>query len=312
MATVPSTRSINMVEAWPPARRRKSRPTAPPPRHPIPERPSDAMLHRLTIDAFAATPETLGVLRDAAGARALTRCRLTVQEGGLSGAIAHYAERATPQLIIVEEDDPERLLAQLDQLAEVCAANTRVVVIGGRNDIQLYRTLIGSGISDYLPRPLSERQLLESIAGLFSDARTAPRGRVVAFWGARGGAGSSCLAQNTAWQLGRHLGESIIYIDLDLSFGTSLLAYNIEAKQTVADALAHPERLDEVLMERCMIEYDDHLQILASAGDCRGDVAVAVENIETLIDLARRLASVVVLDLPRLWTSWTRHCLDAA
>lgn len=271
-----------------------------------------ASLHRLTIDAFAATAETEACLHEAAQAPALRRCRLGIHGGGLAGAIAHYAERGTPQLVLVEPAEGDDLFALLDRLADVCAANTRVLVIGGVNDIQLYRTLLQRGISDYLPRPLSGRQIAEAIAGLFADSRNAPRGRTYAFFGVRGGAGSSTVAQNLAWHLGRHLAEPVIYIDLDLWFGTSLLSFNLEAKQTVADALSNPERLDEVLMERCLIDYDDNLRILASAGDCRMAPAISLDVIERLVDIARKLAAAVVIDLPHQWTDWTRHCLESA
>lgn len=268
--------------------------------------------HRLALDAFAATAETEAALREAAGMSALRRCRLTVARGGLTGAVAHYADRSTPQLVIVEAAEGEDLFTLLDRLADVCTASSRVMVVGGANDIQLYRTLLQRGVSDYLPRPLSGRQIAEAVVALFSDSRTAPRGRSFAFFGARGGAGSSTAAQNFAWHLSRHLAEPVIYIDLDLWFGTSLLAFNLEAKQTVADALAHPERLDEVMMERCLIDYDDNLRILASAGDCRTAPPVTLDAVEALLDIARKLASSVVLDLPHQWTDWTKHCLEVA
>ena len=65
-------------------------------------------------------------------------------------------------------------------------------------------------------------------------------------------------------------------------------------------------------MGRCMVEYDDTLQILASAGDCRTDVALSPEGIEHLIDLAQRMSSVVVVDVPHVWSDWVRHVLVAA
>ncbi|TAN72424.1 MAG: pilus assembly protein CpaF, partial [Magnetospirillum sp.] len=160
--------------------------------------------------------------------------------------------------------------------------------------------------------PVTARQVIEALSGLFADPQSAPKGRVIACWGARGGVGSSTLAQNLAWGLGRHLQEAVVYIDLDLAFGTSVLAFNIDAKQTVVDALAHPERLDEVLMERCMVDYDDHLQILASPGDCRIHASISLDSLDHMIDLAARMASVVVLDIPHVWADWTEHLLSVA
>ncbi|RAU20941.1 pilus assembly protein CpaF [Paramagnetospirillum kuznetsovii] len=270
------------------------------------------MIHRLTIDAFAASPETAAILRQVQLDRQLGKSKLELRNGGLAAAVEHYAQTATPQVVIVEDDDPATMLERLDHLAEVCVQGTKVVVIGSVNDITLYRTLMERGISDYLLRPVSARQIIAAMEGLFADPQAAPKGRVIAFWGARGGVGSSTLAQNTAWELGRSLQESVVYVDLDLAFGTSMLAFNVEAKQTVVDALAHPERLDEVLMERCMVEYDDHLQILASPGDYRIHSAIAADTLDLMVDLAARMASVVVLDIPHLWSEWTEHLLIIA
>ena len=270
------------------------------------------MIPRLTIDAFAATPETAAVLRQVQIDRQLGKSQVAVEAGGLSAAVARYAQSATPQVVVVEENDPALLLEQLEQLAEVCEPRTRVVVIGSVNDIALYRSLIGGGVSEYLVRPVTARQLVEALSGLFSDPATAPKGRVIACWGARGGVGSSTLAQNLAWGLGRFLRETVVYIDLDLAFGTSVLAFNIDFKQTVADVLVNPERLDEVLIERCMVDYDEHLQILASPGDCRIHAGISLDSLDHMIDLAARMASVVVLDIPHVWADWTEHLLSMA
>ena len=270
------------------------------------------MILRLSIDAFTARPETQAALAGLGEHRELSRCRVAIRPGGFPAAISHYGDTPPSQVIIVEEDDPDHLFDSLERLAEVCDPDTRVMVIGATNDIGLYRKLVALGVGEYLPRPVSADQIVETLRGMFSDAKAAPRGKTIAWWGVRGGVGTSSLAQNSAWALAQHLREPVVYIDLDLAFGTSLLAFNLEAKQTVADALTNPERLDEVLLERYLVEYDDHLRILASAGDCRPDAQPTLDGIERLIDLAQRLAGVVVLDLPHLWCDWTRQALAQA
>ncbi|BAE52547.1 AAA family ATPase [Paramagnetospirillum magneticum] len=270
------------------------------------------MVLRLTIEAFCTSQETAQALRAAGAERQLAKSRLALLDGGLAAAIGHYADLPTPQVLVVEESDPALLRSRLDQLAEVCVAGTKVVVIGPVNDIRLYRELMAKGVADYLPAPVVPRQLADSLTGLFADPASAPRARVVACWGARGGTGSSTMAQNLAWAAARHLAEKVILIDLDIAFGTSILAFNLEAKQSVADALAHPERLDEVLMDRCMAEYDDHLQVLAAPGDGRSRVAMSSEAVEHLVELASRMAALVVLDVPHVWAEWSEGLLAAA
>ncbi|TAN54894.1 MAG: pilus assembly protein CpaF, partial [Magnetospirillum sp.] len=105
------------------------------------------MIHRVTIDAFALSPETAQVLKEVRDDRAFAKSRFSVMAGGLAGAAAYYADKPSPQVVVVEEEDDDAvMLARLGQLADVCAPGTRVVVIGTLNDITLYRTLLGHGV----------------------------------------------------------------------------------------------------------------------------------------------------------------------
>lgn len=271
------------------------------------------MIHRLTIDAFAATAGGAGAFAGLADQPALARCQVRALDGGLAAALALYAGQATPQVVVVEvEEAGDALLARLDQLADVCEAATRVVVVGPANDIALYRALLARGVSDYLPLPLGPAQVAASITALFADPAAAPRGKVVAFWGARGGSGASTLAQNAAWCLGKHLRQSVLYVDLDVAFGTSGLAFDIETRQNVADVLAHPDRMDTVMVERCLQEYDEHLRVLLAPGDPRISVRVDADAVDRLLDIAATLAPWVVVDMPRLWSEWSAHVLYSA
>lgn len=271
------------------------------------------MLHRATIDAFILTPAAAAAVAGLGSDRAFAMARVQAHAGGLPAAVAAYGGRPSPQVVIVEEeDDDATLLARLDQLAEVCDAGTRVIVIGALNDIRLYRTLLARGVSDYLVAPVTAPQMAAAVAALFSDPASAPRGKVMAFWGARGGVGASTLAQNTAHALGGALGEAVIYLDLDLAFGTSLLAFNLDGRQTVADALAQPERLDAVLLERLLASHGERLRVLPSPADPRQAAVAGLDGVDRLLDLAAAMAPAVVVDLPRLWSDWVEHVLTVA
>ena len=271
------------------------------------------MFHRISADFFTLTPEVEAAMAAVRDDRAFAKSRIALLPGGLEAAPAHYADRPTPQVVVVEDDSEDSvLLGRLERLAEVCEPGTRVVVVGARNDIALYRRLLAQGVSDYLLRPVAARQVTAALDAIFADPAAPSRGKVVAFWGVRGGAGASTLAQNVAWALGRGQGEAAVYLDLDLAFGTSLLACNLDAKQSVADALANPDRLDQVLLERVLVAYDEALSVLPSPGDPRAAGEINPEGVDKLVDLAARMAPAVVVDLPHLWTPWTQHILAVA
>ena len=71
------------------------------------------------------------------------------------------------------------------------STGTKVIAIGHVNDVLLYRELLRQGVSEYVVAPLKVSQVIESISSVYTDPDAAPVGQVIAFVGAKGGAGSS-------------------------------------------------------------------------------------------------------------------------
>ncbi len=179
--------------------------------------------------------------------------------------IEAYSTSPTPNVIVIETDGRgNEILTGLDQLANVCDAGTRVIVIGRLNDVLLYRELIRRGVSDYLIAPVGTIDVVRSICGLFSSPDAKPVGRVVAIIGAKGGVGASTIAHNLAWAVARDLKLDTVVTDLDLAFGTAGLDYNQDPPQGIADAVFSPDRIDSGFIERLMSKCADHLSLLAA------------------------------------------------
>jgi len=246
-------------------------PAAMPPVMHAPEEPAreggEKALPSVSIEAFCDRPETAGAIDATKRDWRMKRANLSVYMGGLSAAIEYYHKESTPNLIMIETGmrGPE-LFSQLEQLASVCDAGTKVVVIGAANDIRLYRQLIDQGVSDYLVPPLNPLGVIHSLTDLFSDPEKPFVGRVTAFFGAKGGVGSSTLAHNIAWCLAENIGQQTALVDLDASWGTTGLDFAYDTSQGLEEALAEPERLDETLLDRIMLRHTANLSILPAAG----------------------------------------------
>jgi len=271
------------------------------------------VIYRLTIDAFHATPEVARACELFSHDRQFGKSRISLRGGGLDAAVAYYQNNATPQVVIVEEvSDDRAMLERLGRLAEVCVAGTRVVVIGTLNDIAVYRTLIAQGVSEYLIAPVSAAQIAGAIEAIFADPKAQPRGRMIAFFGARGGVGSSTLAHNVAWSMAQQTAEEVVLLDLDRAFGTVGLAFNTESRQTVSELLGEPDRIDAQMLDRILLKYDERLHLLPSPSELRPWPPIEVEAIDKLLDLVRQMTPFVVLDLPHHWEPWIVHALEAA
>ncbi|MBI1366930.1 MAG: CtpF protein [Alphaproteobacteria bacterium] len=268
---------------------------------------------RISIHAFCETPATTAILEQAAVDRRLAKTHLTMHMGGMAKAIDHFQTTPTPNLIIVETvDGGAQLITQLGELAEVCDPSTKVIVIGRVNDIALYRELMRQGVSEYLVRPNSPLSVIKAIASLYVDPSAPPIGRTIAFVGARGGVGSSTLAHNVAWCTAEEYKSDTVILDLDLPFGTASLDFEQDPTSGLVEALTSPERLDDVLLDRLLQKHTDRLSLFTAPNLLDRDYNLDDQAFETVVDVVRAAAPTIVIDIPHLWTGWSKRLLQTA
>ncbi len=265
---------------------------------------------RISIQAFCEGTAAANAIQVAAEDRRLSKAHVSVHMGGAIAAVAHYQESPTPNLIIVESSLPRaQMIGELDKLAETCDPGTKVIIIGHLNDVLLYRELLKRGVSEYIVAPLSPVQVMESISNLYNDPTNDPVGHVYAFIGAKGGVGSSTICHNASWVLSESLQSNVIISDLDLAFGTTGLDFNQDPIQGIAEALASPERLDEVLLDRLLTKCSEHLSIFAAPVVLDRDYDISPDACDMVIDVVRQNVPYVTVDLPHTWTSWVKRIL---
>jgi pilus assembly protein CpaE len=257
--------------------------------------------------------ETAAAVQAAGEDRRLTKAHVKIQMGGIAAAIEAYRTSATPNVIVIEADTrAEEILGGLDQLAEVCDAGTRVVVIGRINDVTLYRELTRRGVSDYMISPVGTLDVVRSICGLYSAPDAKPVGRIIAVVGAKGGVGASTIAHNIAYAIGGDFGVDSVVADLDLPFGTAGLDYNQDPPQGIADAVFSPDRIDGGFVDRLLSKCTDHLSLLAAPATLERVYDFGADAFDAIIDTLRNSVPCIVLDVPHVWTGWTRRLLVGA
>jgi pilus assembly protein CpaE len=265
---------------------------------------------RVSVQAFCETVETASAVQAASEDRRLAKAHIKIQMGGATAAVEAYGSSPTPNVIFIETDQrSEEILARLDQLAEVCDAGTRVVVVGRVNDVTLYRELTRRGVSDYLIAPVGTLDVVRSICGLFSSPDAKAVGRIIAVVGAKGGVGASTVAHNIAWAIARDLALDAVVTDLDLAFGTAGLDYNQDPPQGIADAVFSPDRVDTAFVDRLLSKCTDHLSLLAAPATLDRVYDFGAEAFDSILDSLRSSIPCVVLDVPHIWSGWTKRLL---
>ncbi len=272
------------------------------------------MILRIPISAYLINADSNAAVEALKEDRYFFRSTFDIHEGGVDAAIAQLAEKRTPALLIVETmANQEEMFQQLAALANVCDPETRLVLVGKENDIGLFRSLITEGISDYLLTPLTGEQIKESAIKIFQGEESESDGRVIAFAGMAGGAGSSVISHNVAHVLSEHYDEQVVCVDMDIPFGTAMLNYNAQPRQTIVDALTQSANLDAATLNQFFMEYgDSKLSTLGSPASLSTGLHVTSDPIEKLLRVLKPMAGFIVIDLPHLWEGWVNDVLAGA
>ena len=267
---------------------------------------------RVSVQAFCASVAIATAVRAASEDRRLGKAHLSVHMGGIAAAIEAYRTAPTPNVIMLETEASSDILEGLDELATVCDAGTRVVVIGSASDVTPYRELVRRGVSDYVLGPVKPLDVVRAICSLFSATEDVAVGRIVAVVGAKGGVGASTVAHNVAWAIARDLALDSVVIDLDLAFGTASLDYNQDPIQGIANAVFQQDRPDSALMERLLAKCSDRLSLLAAPATLEQVYDFGADAFDAIFDTLRMTTPCIVLDVPHQWSAWTKRALVGA
>jgi pilus assembly protein CpaE len=154
--------------------------------------------------------------------------------------------------------------------------------------------------------------IVSVISSIFVDPEAEPIGRSIAFIGAKGGVGSSTIAHNVAWAMSSLFKSEVVVADLDLAFGTANINFDQDPAQGIAEAVFSPERIDEVYLDRLLATCAEHLSLLAAPSTLDRVYDFDAEAFAQVIDTAQRSAPMLILDVPHIWSGWSKNTLTKA
>jgi len=239
--------------------------------------------------------------------------------GGVQAASATVDSGIAPEVLVIDisnTDDPLPLTAHI---AKTLRGRTAVLAVGERNDIGLYRTLVGLGVTDYLLRSeLTVQQLRRAVltAGRQDsepvETPKAALGKVIVFIGVRGGEGETALCTSVAWRLANTHNQQVALVDMDMQFGTTALSLDLDPGTGFRDALENYERIDSLLVASAMVPLGANLNVLcAEESPARGNPP-SQEATQRLMNVLRPDVEALIIDLPRYLLPSAKPMLEAA
>jgi pilus assembly protein CpaE len=142
-------------------------------------------------------------------------------------------------------------------------------------------------------------------------------GVVIAVQGLAGGTGATTLAVNLGWELAnaakkKETPPRVCILDLDLQFGSVSTYLDLPRREAVYEMLSDTEAMDDDVFAQALTAFEDKVYVLTAPADVLPLDLAEPEDIQRLIDMARKHYDYVLIDLPTTLVQWTETVLHAA
>lgn len=226
------------------------------------------------------------------------RVTIDVVEADVDAAIELYAHGASPDIVMVETADiGDAFAGKLETLSGNCSENTAAVVVGPVNDVYLYRKLIDMGVSDYLVKPLNRDVMAQVFSKILQERLGSSGSRLIACVGAKGGVGTSTIANVVAQVSANQLHQKTIILDAAGGWSYLAVAMGGDAVTTLHEVARASASTDKDSFNRMMVAVNDKLTFLGTGAESLLDDSISAESYEGIINRLMQIYPVVVVDV---------------
>src|SRR5919112_2363070 len=255
----------------------------------------------------------------------------TLKQAGYTVAVAGDGQEAlklwqseSPGLILLDVSLPKLdgyAVAERIRANEGGKDHVPIIMLTSEKEGEQKVRGLRAGADDYLFKPFHQAELLARMRGLLSrfDAASGtgsrgrpPLGKMIAFYGAKGGVGATTIAINTAIALHTEEDRKVCLVDGDLQFGDHRVFLDLGPdRKSIADAVQAPT-VDADLLQSILVKHDSGVDLLlAPATPEEGDL-VREDRLAEVLQLLRTMYDYVLVDVDKRLGDLTLSVLDHA
>ena len=238
-------------------------------------------------------------------------------------ALRVWNEQA-PDLVVLDAALPDLAGSEVVQRirqAETDGMHVPVVLVGPV-DMESKIEGLRAGADDYVTQPLHPQELSARVRGLLVRFGSPERavstgpvlGRLHAYYGAKGGVGTTTLAINTAIALHRETKRSVALVDANLQFGDHRVFLDLGTdKRSIVDAVT-ATGIDADVLRKVVVRHESGLDLLLAPATPEAAEHVSSEQHHLLqvVEVLRSMYDYVVVDLDERLDDHTLDIIGAA
>jgi pilus assembly protein CpaE len=195
-----------------------------------------------------------------------------------------------------------------------------IIMLTSEKEVEQKVRGLRAGADDYLVKPFHQAELLARMRGLLSRftgsdgaARARPpMGKMIAFYGAKGGVGATTIAINTAISLHNSLDRKVALVDAVLQFGDHRVFLDLgNDRKSVTDLMTAPQ-LDAELLKSVVVKHDSGVDLLLAPTSPEEADLVTPENFAGALAMLRTMYDYVIVDVDKRLGDLVLSVLDHA
>lgn len=209
-------------------------------------------------------------------------------------------------------------VAQRIRTAEGGGAHVPIIMLTADRDVQQKVRALRAGADDYLVKPFHPAELIARIKSLiarFAPGEAAagrpPLGRIHAYYGAKGGVGTTTIAINVAIAL-RAMGRRVCLVDGNLQFGDHRVFLDVGLdRKSIVDVVSAPA-IDADLLRNIVVTHDSGVDLLLAPPSPESADLVSSGHLHRILDTLTQMYDYVVVDIDKRLEDRNLMVLDVA
>ena len=245
-----------------------------------------------------------------------------IASDGADGVRQWQAEH--PDLILLDVMLPRldgyQVAAKVRQ-EEGSSSHVPIIMLTAESDVEQKVRGLRAGADDYQIKPFHPAELLARIKSLLARFASKellvgrpPMGRVFAFYGAKGGVGTTTISINAAIALHRELGRRVVLIDGNLQFGDHRVFLDLGLdRKSIVDAVSATS-IDAELLRNIVVRHDSGVDLLLAPPSPETAELVSAEqhHMAQLIETLRGMYDYVLVDIDKRLDEMNLDVIGAA
>ena len=231
------------------------------------------------------------------------------------------AVRLAPDVVLMDINMPVMDGIAASEQINLRKSGASVIIMSVQGEQEYLRKAMLAGARDYIIKPFSNDELIDTIRRVYEMERKKSDGivrkafddepQVISVFGTKGGVGKTTIAANLAVALKQATSAEVALVDLDLQFGDAAALLNIMPKQTIAELVQESGDIDTELVESYLLLHrPSGIRVLCAPVKPEHAELVTPSHIEQILKILRKNYQYVIVDTPSYFSDANLTALE--